>query len=173
ESVNNNRESLRGIDLNDALLWKLKQPANEQWASRYQGNYKVVENYIENSRKKARNNKILKNLIIAIFLIAPLALFAWYNQTKLKNISDKNAITQKFTDSLENKNSTLKSNLAQLANSLHSQKLLQKKLEESFENQQQMAKIKAESDLRNAYLTAENERKERIRKQEEKNREET
>ncbi len=47
DSVNNKREYLRGIDLNDALLWEANQPANEQWASRYQGSYRVVQNYIE------------------------------------------------------------------------------------------------------------------------------
>ncbi|MDB5206316.1 MAG: hypothetical protein JWR72_1391, partial [Flavisolibacter sp.] len=172
ESVNNRREYLRGIDLKDALVWKVKQPANEEWALRYGGNYKVIETYIENSKRKARNSRHLRNAIIGIFIIAPLIVFALINQKEKRSLAEKDAITKEFTYSLELKNDTLKKKLLELDSSLANQKQLQFDLESSYEKEKMFAIIKTADDMKAERLKDENERKDRIRKLAERNREE-
>ncbi len=172
ESVSNNREFLRGIDLSDALIWKAKQPANEQWASRYLGNYKVVENYINNSKKSARKNKYLKNAIIGIFIIAPVALYALYHNYDKKIDNERIKEAQEFKDRLENKNQILNKSLVKLNSSLVYEEKLQDSLKTSFEEQRQMRIKQFYSDMEAERQKNENERKERILEQEAINRQE-
>jgi hypothetical protein len=91
ESVSNNRERLRGIDLKDALNWKEKQQPNTAWAARYSDNLIDVEKYINDSVKKEYIRKVRKYSLITLFAIMAIVLISF----QFKMQYDKATIAKK------------------------------------------------------------------------------
>ncbi|HVF81197.1 MAG TPA: hypothetical protein VM884_04665, partial [Flavisolibacter sp.] len=164
ESVNNRREPLRGIDLKDALAWKLKQPANEEWASRYGGNYAAVETYIDHSKRKEKASKYSRNAIVAIFIIAPLIVFGLINQKERKRLSEKAAMT----DSLDHANRKLDKKVIELDSNISRLKQTQQALDSTTKKEKETAAQKAKAELQAAVSRIESERKQREQEQKDK-----
>ena len=146
ESVSNNRESLRGIDLKDALNWKEKQQPNTAWAARYSDNLLDVEKYINASVKKEHIRKARKYSLITLFAIMAIVLISFqfkmqYNKATIadkdranaimgqRSLEAKNYEISKSRDSLEKISEKLKINLEK-------QDILQDSLKETIKKQE-------------------------------------
>ena len=82
ESVTNQREYLRGWDIEDALHWKENQKPNLEWANRYVDNLPGVLDYIDKSKKSNRKRKWMFYGIVSLTSLAIITTLVGFNNLK-------------------------------------------------------------------------------------------